>query len=335
MSDFSTLIQTWYRLNKRDLPWRRQKSAYLIWISEVVLQQTQVIQGLSYYEKFADRFPTVQDFAAADEDEILKLWQGLGYYSRARNMHFAAKQVMAEFGGKFPTTHSDLLSLKGVGAYTAAAIASIAYELPHAVVDGNVYRVLSRCFLIDTAINSTNGIKEFAQLADSLLDSKHAGDHNQALMEVGAMVCKPKKPKCDECPINSKCLAFEKGNMTDFPVKEKKLKVRNRYLNYLIVTDKTNVIIKKREGSDIWKGLFDFRLLESDAECGHIDNATLDIRLKHILTHQRIYASFWISEQKNIETAEGEIKIKLNDLEDYALPQLLVKYLNQSDYFTG
>lgn len=335
MRDFSTLIQTWYRLNKRDLPWRRQKSAYLIWISEVILQQTQVIQGLSYYEKFAVRFPTVQDFASADEDEILKLWQGLGYYSRARNMHFAAKQVMTEFDGKFPTTHKDLLSLKGVGAYTAAAIASIAYELPHAVVDGNVYRVLSRCFLIDTAINSTRGIKEFAQLADSLLDSKNAGDHNQALMEVGAMVCKPKNPKCDECPINSKCLSFEKGNMTDFPVKEKKLKVKNRYLNYLIVTDKTNVIIKKREGSDIWKGLFDFRLIESDTECEHIEGTVLDTRLKHILTHQRIYASFWIKEQHKVDTEEGEIKIKLNDLDNYALPQLLVKYLKQSDYFTS
>jgi A/G-specific adenine glycosylase len=334
MADFSTLIQEWYRLNKRDLPWRQSDSAYKVWISEIILQQTQVVQGLDYYVKFVSNFPTIFDLANAEEDEVLKLWQGLGYYSRARNLHFAAKQVVNEFNGVFPVSYNDLMKLKGVGEYTASAVSSIISNLPHAVVDGNVFRVLSRCFLVNTAINSTKGKKEFTILANSLLDVNNAGDHNQAIMEIGALVCKPKNPKCDSCPINSKCLSYVDGTMLNYPVKDKKVKVRNRYLNYLVTIDKKNIVIKKRGPKDIWQGLFDFPLIETDAPAEDMGKGIyLDKQIKHILSHQHIYASFWIKEVEKL-TAEGaEQIVEIKDLEDFALPQLLVKYLNQSDYF--
>jgi len=334
MADFSILIQEWYRLNKRDLPWRHSKSAYNVWISEIILQQTQVIQGLDYYIKFVSKFPTIFDLANAEEDEVLKLWQGLGYYSRARNLHFAAKQVVNDFNGEFPITYIELLKLKGVGEYTASAISSIISNLPHAVVDGNVFRVLSRCFLVSTPINSTKGKKEFTTLANSLLDGNNAGDHNQGIMEIGALVCKPKNPKCDICPINSKCLSFADSTMLDYPVKEKKIKVRNRYLNYLVTTDKKNIVIKKRGPKDIWQGLFDFPLVETVAPVEEMgEGVYLDKQIKHILSHQHIYASFWIKEVKKITLSESEQLIKIIDLEEYAMPQLLVKYLTISDYF--
>jgi len=336
MADFSILIQEWYRLNKRDLPWRHSNSAYNVWISEIILQQTQVIQGLDYYLKFVSNFPTIHDLANADEDAVLKLWQGLGYYSRARNLHFAAKQVVNDFNGKFPVTYKDLMMLKGVGEYTASAVSSIISNLPHAVVDGNVFRVLSRCFLVDTAINSTKGKKEFTILANSLLDVNNAGDHNQAIMEIGALVCKPKNPQCETCPINSKCLSYANGTMLNYPVKEKKVKVRNRYLNYIVTTDKKSIVIKKRGPKDIWQGLFDFPLVETDKPAEEMgESIYLDKQIKHILSHQHIYASFWIKEVKALSIEDPEQIVKMTDLEDYALPQLLVKYLNTSDYFNG
>mgnify|MGYP006154345295 CR=1 FL=1 len=334
MADFSILIQEWYRLNKRDLPWRHSKSAYNVWISEIILQQTQVIQGLDYYVKFISNFPTIYDLANAEEDEVLKMWQGLGYYSRARNLHFAAKQVVNDFNGEFPVTYKDLMLLKGVGEYTASAVSSIISNLPHAVVDGNVFRVLSRCFLIGTAINSTKGKKEFTILANELLDISNAGDHNQAIMEIGALVCKPKNPKCETCPIQSKCLSYGDGTMLNYPVKDKKVKARNRYLNYIVTTDKKNIIIKKRGPKDIWQGLFDFPLVETDQPAEEMGKSIyLDKQIKHILTHQHIYASFWIKEVNELTVeAPGQI-IKITDLDDFALPQLLVKYLQVSDYF--
>jgi A/G-specific adenine glycosylase len=281
-------------------------------------------------------FPTIYDLANAEEDEVLKLWQGLGYYSRARNLHFAAKQVVNDFNGEFPVTYKDLMVLKGVGEYTASAVSSIISNLPHAVVDGNVFRVLSRCFLVNTAINSTKGKKEFTILANSLLDVNNAGDHNQAIMEIGALVCKPKNPQCATCPINSKCLSYADGTMLNYPVKEKKVKVRNRYLNYIVTTDKKNIVIKKRGPKDIWQGLFDFPLVETDKPAEEMgESIYLDKQIKHILSHQHIYASFWIKEVDELITEEPEQTIKITDLEDYALPQLLVKYLNSSDFFNG
>ena len=333
MTDFSILIQQWYRLNKRDLPWRSSNSAYHIWLSEIILQQTQVKQGLNYYLKFAEKYPLISDLASASEDDVLKLWQGLGYYSRGRNLLVAAKQVVSDFNGIFPNNYNQIIQLKGVGDYTASAISSIAFNLPHAVVDGNVYRVLSRCFLIDTPINSSKGKKEFKNLAESLIDSKKPGDHNQGLMEIGALVCKPKNPNCQNCPLQSKCLSFSKGTMLDYPIKLKKMKVKTRFLNYFIVTNKTHIIIKQRLKGDIWQGLFDFPLLETNKKLELAKECFLDQEIKHILTHQHLFASFWIKEVTGFNLIENEKLIKITDLKNYALPQLLVKYLNQSDYF--
>lgn len=333
MTDFSILIQEWYRLNKRDLPWRDSNSAYYIWLSEIILQQTQVKQGLSYYLKFVEKYPRISDLASASEDDVLKLWQGLGYYSRGRNLLFAAKQVIADFNGVFPDNYNDIIKLKGVGDYTASAISSIAFNLSHAVVDGNVYRVLSRCFLIDIPINSSEGKKEFKTLAESLIDSKKPGDHNQGLMEIGALVCKPKKPDCHNCPLQTKCLSFTKGSMLNYPVKLKKNKIKTRYFNYNIITNNTHIVIKQRKKGDIWQGLFDFPLYETSHKLQSNEKSYLDKEIKHILTHQHIFASFWIREVKEFNLVKDEKLIKITDLKNHALPQLLVKYINQSDYF--
>ena len=217
---FSSQIISWYLEFKRDLPWRNTTNPYNIWLSEIILQQTQVKQGLPYYEKFITHFPTVESLANADEEQVLKLWQGLGYYSRARNLHFAAKQIAES--GSFPTNYKAILELKGVGEYTAAAIASFAYKLPHAVVDGNVFRLLSRVYGVDIAINSTEGKKYFSKLANTLLDTKRPDTHNQAIMEFGAMMCKPKNPNCEQCPLSNECIAFNSNSIEAFPVKIKK-----------------------------------------------------------------------------------------------------------------
>ncbi len=210
--NFKKILTNWYSINKRNLLWRSTKNPYFIWLSEIIMQQTQVKQGSPYYEAFINQFPTVFDLAEADEETVLKLWQGLGYYSRARNLHASAKHIAYELNGKFPTTYSEIIKLKGVGDYTASAIASICFDEPTAVVDGNVYRVLSRYFGIDTPINSTQGIKEFKALASTLLDTAHPGDYNQAVMEFGATQCKPKNPYCMVCPLKDSCVALQKGN---------------------------------------------------------------------------------------------------------------------------
>jgi len=327
MPDFTTLIQNWYRLNKRELPWRNEISPYKTWISEIILQQTQVVQGLDYYHKFIDEFPTVYELANASDQKILRLWQGLGYYSRARNLHFAAKQIIKEFNGTFPSTYNDIIKLKGVGEYTAAAISSIVYQLPHAVVDGNVYRVLSRVFEISTPINSTNGKKEFNKLAHQLLDAKHPGDHNQALMEIGALVCKPKTPSCLSCPLQNICLSFKNKSFANFPVKLKKVKAKKLTLNYLIISNRKKIIIKQRGSGDIWQGLYDFPISDKMPK-----KYKLDIELKHILTHRIIQAKFWLVDFNNYKLKENEIAVSIDDLDNYPKPQLLVKYLKQSNY---
>jgi len=328
MPDFTTLTQNWYRLNKRDLPWRTEISPYKVWISEIILQQTQVVQGLDYYHKFIKQFPTVKDLANASEQEVLKLWQGLGYYSRARNMHFASKQIVNEFNGEFPSTYEGLIKLKGVGEYTASAISSIAFNLPFAVVDGNVFRVLSRVFEMDIPINTNQGKKEFTILATKLIDKTNPGDHNQALMEIGALVCKPKNPDCINCPLQSKCLAFKHSTQLDLPVKLKKLKVKNITLNYLVVTNGESVVVKKRGKNDIWQGLYDFPI---DDEVG--DKYPLDCEMKHVLTHRKIQAKFWIVPFDHYQLKDDEMIIKITEFDEYPIPQLLVKYFKQSDYF--
>lgn len=311
MSDFllSSLLRDWYRVHKRALPWRKTRNPYHIWISEIILQQTRVQQGLDYYNRFMERFPNVNSLAEASGDEVLKYWQGLGYYSRARNLHTAAKQIMEEFDGVFPQDYPAILSLKGVGEYTAAAIASFAYDLPYAVLDGNVYRVLSRLFALDTPIDTGKGKKEFTELANLLLDPKHAATHNQAMMELGALQCVPVSPDCTQCPLQEHCLAFAIQSVNRYPVKQGKTKVRDRWFNYFYVEVGEDTFLAQRGEKDIWAGLYEFPLIETesafsldqliclDAFQGLFGNVEIEVSLimqrKHILSHQRIHTTFY------------------------------------------
>ena len=341
MEDFSLLLRGWYDKNKRDLPWRNEENPYYIWLSEIILQQTQVVQGMAYYLKFKTEFPNVTTLAESSEEKVLKLWQGLGYYSRARNLHHAAKQIIDDYGGAFPDTYDEIIKLKGVGEYTAAAISSFAFGEVNAVVDGNVFRVLSRIFKIDTATNTGKGKKEFTTLANQLIDSENPADHNQAMMELGALVCKPKNPDCINCPLQSKCLSYADNTKLDFPFKEKKLKVKERHLNYLIITDQYNLLINKREGKGIWQGLYDFPLIESDHKLESLkgfdsydlSKQYLDVSLKHILTHQRLFVSFWVIPVAQLNNDNQYLKTAAEDLENYPLPQLIVRYINESNFF--
>ena len=299
----------WYGENRRELPWRMTKNPYLIWVSEIILQQTRVAQGYDYFLRFVERFPDVETLALADEDEVMKHWQGLGYYSRARNLHAAARQIVAM--GGFPKDYAGVRSLKGVGDYTAAAICSIAYDLPHAVVDGNVYRVVARLLGVSTPIDSTQGKHEFAALADALLDRSHPGEHNQAIMDFGALVCTPQSPRCGECPLADRCVAKAEGKVGLLPVKQHKTKTTNRYFNYIYVRAGAHTFINKRTGNDIWRNLYEFPLVETDREVGEEEFYSLPqlramvadgeqpvFRLlsrgvKHVLSHRIIYANFY------------------------------------------
>ncbi len=341
MQFHNTLIY-WYLKNKRDLPWRKSKNPYHVWLSEIILQQTRVAQGLPYFLKFTTNFPTVFDLANADESSVLKLWQGLGYYSRARNLHFSAKYIKNELKCVFPTTYNDLLKLKGVGDYTASAIASICYDESTAVVDGNVYRVLSRYFGIKTAINSTEGIKEFKKLAQTLIDIEQPGNYNQAIMDFGATLCKPQNPLCKECPFSDSCVALEKNLIGELPFKQKKIKVKKRYFNFLVTfTEDNKTIIEEREGKGIWQGLYQFPLLETakpideeslinSGKFLEIFSKSTNVRLfnskdiVHKLSHQHLYTKFWI-----VKTSEVNNKktIYWSTIEKYPVPILIDKFL--------
>jgi len=339
---FSNILIYWYLQNKRDLPWRKTKNAYHIWLSEIILQQTRVNQGLGYYNVFTATFPTVFDLAKAEEETVLKLWQGLGYYSRARNLHYSAKYIVNELKGKFPKTYSDLLNLKGVGDYTASAIASICFNESTAVVDGNVYRVLSRYFGISTPINTTKGIKEFKQLAQQLINKKDPGTFNQAIMEFGAVQCKPQNPDCTICPLISGCVALQKRIVPMLPVKLKKITVKKRYFNYLIITDQNNKTkIQKRKEKGIWQNLYEFPLIETPNEIylrelleikefhqiinGDTHRISLfnKTQIVHKLTHQHLYTKFWIiSTDQEIVDA-----ISWNDFDKFPVPVLLHNFV--------
>lgn len=308
MNEISDIIDSWYDQNRRDLPWRNTRDAYLIWLSEIILQQTRVVQGIDYYLRFVEAYPTVDKLAAASEDDILKLWQGLGYYSRARNLLKAARQVAGESddagtGEKrcpvaFPTKFDDLLKLKGVGRYTAAAVASFAADENVAVVDGNVYRVLSRIFDIETPIDSTQGQKQYQEIADAMLhDTVAAGHsrssrHNQAMMEFGALHCTPSSPNCDSCPVATHCLSFAHGTVDVRPVKAGKIKVKERHLAYIIYIYKDTLWVHQRGAGDIWQGLWEFVLAEAGSPVP--DNAVCILQKKHQLTHQTLFADFWV-----------------------------------------
>ncbi|TRW26619.1 A/G-specific adenine glycosylase [Flavobacterium zepuense] len=310
--EFSKSLINWYLQNKRDLPWRKTPQPYPVWLSEIMLQQTRVAQGLPYFLKFIDAFPTVHDMAAAHEEQVLKLWQGLGYYSRARNLHATAKQVAFDMGGNFPNSYAGLLKLKGVGDYTAAAIASISYGEAVPVVDGNVYRVLSRVFGVETDISSSGAKKEFTALAASLMPKKQASEFNQAIMEFGALQCVPKNPNCSVCIFNRDCVAFLTGKVNQLPVKLKKTKVTNRFFNYLIIKDANgNTLINRRGDKGIWHGLYEFPVVEtetltSEAETVALIEATTALNFSpkgirllhpdviiHKLSHQKLHIRFW------------------------------------------
>jgi len=350
----SRLIE-WYRVNKRELPWRETKDPYLIWISEIILQQTRVIQGYDYYMRFIKAFPDVKSLADAHEDEVLKLWQGLGYYSRARNLHTAAKMVMSGHNGVFPSDYNSILSLKGIGEYTAAAVGSFAFKLPYAVVDGNVFRFLSRLFAIDTPINSTQGKKVFTELANELLDRNNPGDHNQSIMEFGALQCVPVSPDCSVCPLSDRCMAYAEHKVNIYPVKEGKTKVKERFFNYLDIRCGDSLYLSKRTGNDIWKNLYELPLIETTeklsfeqlqdtdefkALIANVEKVALkstSLSLKHVLSHRIIYANFYQIEVDNdILLKEKYQKIDVEELSKYAISRLVDRYfesINKQDLF--
>ena len=341
--EFSKNLIRWYLTHRRNLPWRQTTDPYHIWLSEIMLQQTRVAQGLPYYLKFVAHYPTVHHLAKAAEDEVLKLWQGLGYYSRARNLHATAKTVSQQLDGIFPNTYADLVKLKGVGDYTASAIASMAFHRPTAVVDGNVYRVLARVFGIATPINTTGGQKEFKALAQKLLDPRRPGLHNQALMEFGARQCTPKKPDCDSCPLNHRCLAFRGGRVEQLPVKLKSKPPRVRHFNYLVLlSDNDRTLLQQRSKNDIWEKLYEFPLIETPAQTTIEElqslqqfqevvagSKVLDVTLYnerpivHKLSHQHLYTHFYIVETDRIDRAS----IPLGKLREYAVPVLIGNFV--------
>lgn len=343
MISFHLRIVEWYRQNKRNLPWRDTKNPYFIWLSEIILQQTRVAQGIKYYKKFVKNYPTVKDLADADEQEILNNWQGLGYYSRARNLHTAAKQIITEHNGIFPTTYENIKKLKGVGDYTSAAIASFAFDLPYPVVDGNVFRLLSRYFADDTPIDTPAGKRQFTAYANELKFDNEIADFNQAMMEMGALICTPKKPNCLFCPISESCKANQTQKQLNYPVKKKKTKTRTRYFNYLVL-DEENYLIKKRTGKGIWQNMFEFPCIEMDKESSYKEIETLaleqfNLRIakksitqdKHILSHQTLMVTFWLAAGK----INNKDFITTNSLENYPIPRVIDKFLENHPNYTN
>lgn len=345
MNILTEVLLEWYAGNKRELPWRETNDPYVIWISEIILQQTRVVQGYEYFLRFVRRFPDIEALASASEDEVMKYWQGLGYYSRARNLHAAARSM----NGVFPVTYKEVRALKGVGDYTAAAICSFAYNMPYAVVDGNVYRVLARYFGIDTPIDSTEGKKIFAALAEEMLDKSHPADYNQAIMDFGAIQCTPQTPNCLFCPLSDSCSALLKGKVMQLPVKQHKTKTTNRYFNYIYVRMGAYTLIHKRTENDIWKNLFELPLIETEKDlseeefllCRQLHDFFKEVgegikvcsvlrNVKHVLSHRVIYANFY-----EVELPEGTPsfsdyqKIRIEDLGQYAVPRLIHAFLEK------
>lgn len=349
---FAAALLNWYPRHRRDLPWRHTRDPYAIWLSEVILQQTRVKQGLPYYLDFVTTYPTVQDLAAAPQDEVLRHWQGLGYYSRARNMHHTAQQVVQEYGGQFPGSYQELLKLRGVGQYTAAAIASFAYDEQVAVLDGNVFRVLARVFGLTQDIAVPASRKVFQQLADTLIPAEQPAEFNQAIMEFGAIQCTPAKPDCLFCPLQQQCFAFQHGMVQELPVKSKAKAARTRYFHYLVLRHADTVYLRKRGPKDIWEGLYDFALHETDS--GELPAvAVVDVveslggqvatnraeepvaALRHVLSHQKVEAKFhavWLSEPLPAATlaATGLAPYRTVEIEELPKSILTTNYISNS-----
>lgn len=351
IDQFSQKLLKWFKAHHRPMPWKGEKNPYLIWLSEIILQQTRVEQGLPYFEKFATNYPTVKALADAPADDVMKMWEGLGYYSRARNLHATAKHIAYDLNGVFPNTYKEILTLKGVGPYTAAAIASFAYDLPHAVLDGNVYRVLSRIFGIQTAIDSTEGKKEFNRLASQLINSKRAADYNQAIMDFGATQCTPKQPNCASCPFKKGCVAFNEKRINDLPFKAKKIKKTERFLNYFVLNYNHQTWVNKRTKSDIWQNLYEFPLIETTKpfDLTAIQSSEKWFKMfpkdfkfniikiskpyRQVLTHRKIIATF--VEITIYDDLNGFVfkKIEKNDIKDYAFPKVITQYLQDKSLY--
>ena len=349
MNFFTQALMPRHATHHRPLPWKGEKNPYLIWLSEIILQQTRVEQGLPYFKKFKEKYPIVTALAGAPEDEVMKMWEGLGYYSRARHLHAAAKYIAGELGGIFPKTYDGIRALKGVGDYTAAAIASFAYDLPHAVVDGNVYRVLSRYFGMEEPVDTTAGKKLFARLAQALLDESQPGRYNQAIMDFGASQCTPASPECGACPLRERCLAFEKGMVNSLPVKSKKLERKTRFFNYLVIRQAGSVFIKKRKEKDIWRNLYDFPLLETERLPEKREDLTgseawqqtfgetvwrlsrISQPFKQELTHRKIMVLFWeIETGASFEPPQNAwLKVRQDVLSEFAFPRVIGLYFRQ------
>ena len=347
---FSSKIIDWYLIHKRNLPWRESKDPYTIWLSEIILQQTRVAQGLPYFNKFIDKYPTVEAFSSAEEDEILKMWQGLGYYSRARNMMACAKTIIAEYDGNFPTSYDELLKLKGIGRYTAAAIASFSFDEAVPVVDGNVFRVLSRIFGLVDDISDSKSYLVFFNRAQELMGESSPSLFNQSIMEFGALHCTPKNYDCEPCVFSNSCFAKQNEMQNDLPVKSKKIKKRKRFFYYFIIKHKDSLLIKKRSSGDIWNGLYDFLLIEKKATTDEksiikenellskFEISSSNKEYKHILTHQTIFARFYQIDVKSkddfevIKNAFSLISIESDSISNYPISKLIDNFLN-NDYF--
>lgn len=325
---FATALLRWYEKNGRELPWRNTRDPYAIWLSEVILQQTRVQQGRDYWQRFMQRFPTVESLAAATQDEVLKLWQGLGYYSRARNLHAAARQIVAR--GGFPTTRDELRSLRGVGDYTSAAVASLAFDEPVAVVDGNVFRVLARYYALDTPIDTTQGKRHFQALAQELLPPAAAATYNQAIMDFGALVCTPAAPRCDECPVATTCAALRHDAPTRYPVKSRKTAVALRRLCYIYARYDGKAAFRRRPAGDIWQGLWEPLLIEGDTLPPLAGTVTLLRRgVRHVLTHRVLVADFYLLECDDaIPLPAGYRWVDEARIDDLAVPRLVERLLS-------
>ncbi|MBF25713.1 MAG: A/G-specific adenine glycosylase [Flavobacteriales bacterium] len=338
----TNLIIKWYRSNKRDLPWRKTKNPYCIWVSEIILQQTQIKTGIKYYKKFLKKFPNISSLANSKEEDVLKIWQGLGYYNRAINMLYTAKTIAQNYNNNFPLCYDELIKLKGIGEYTAAAISSICYDEKKAVVDGNVYRFLSRYYNIDTPINTSLGKRQFQNIADKLIPKTGCGEYNQAIMDFGSLNCKKNNPTCITCPIKRTCKAFKLGNVQQLPVKKPKKNIKTRYLNYLFINQKKQCIIQQRNSKDIWNKLYELPLIETDCKItfnqlkSHIItkqfkilNINFQCQFNHILSHQRLIISFWDIKINNINAKKNSKKILIKDINKYPLPKPIEKYFHK------
>ncbi|CAI8224209.1 MAG: Adenine DNA glycosylase [Flavobacteriaceae bacterium] len=346
---FHQKLLYWYDENRRSFPWRDNKDPYRVWLSEIILQQTRAAQGLPYYEAFIIAFPTIKDLAQASEDQVLKLWQGLGYYTRARNLHATAKIVVDRYGGNFPVEFQEIKKLKGIGDYTASAISSICFQQPQAVVDGNVYRVLSRIFGIDLPIDGSSAHKHFKNKAQQLMRNAPPGDFNQALMEFGALQCTPKNPGCEHCIFKSECVAFKNEKVALLPVKIKKIKIQKRYFHYVVLTDASkSTLLEKRTGKGIWQNLYQFPLIETDSRQNTLKKHSIDRLLAkknidddyvmekwnekaifHKLTHQHLEINFWIVRLSNCDI----LKTNSSSLKDFPMPRVLQNF--RDNFFTN